>query len=60
MVIQESYLLSTQDPITGSADTAWSFLTVTFQGENPSVWSGTHPDNHGAEFSNHVQTSPLW
>ena len=37
MVIQESYLLSTQDPITGSADTAWPFLTVTFQGENLSV-----------------------
>ena len=45
MVIQESYLLSNQDPITSSEDMAWPFLTVMFQRENPSVWSEGHPDN---------------
>ena len=38
---------------------AWPFLTVTFEGENLSVWSGAHPDNHITEFLSHLQTSPL-
>ncbi|CAI9168837.1 unnamed protein product [Rangifer tarandus platyrhynchus] len=59
MVIQETYLLSTQDAITGSADMAWPFLTVMFQGENPSVWSGAHPDNHGAVFEPSPNISSL-
>ena len=45
MIIQEYYLVSTQDNIIGSGNKACPFLTLTFQGQNLSVWSGVHPDN---------------
>ena len=45
MVIQEYYLVSTQDNVISSANKACPFLTLTFQGQNLPVWSGVHPDN---------------